>query len=57
MCVTNIKKKKKTTPGVRESVEKCLNGSVPLELSREKALHLGYIVRSHAQAAQGGASG
>ena len=56
MCVTNIKKKT-TTPGVRESVEECLSGSVPLELSCEKALHLVDIVRSHGQAARGGASG
>ena len=40
---------KKTTPGVRETVEKCLSGRVPLELSCEKALHLGDIVRSQAQ--------
>ena len=49
--------KKNTTPGVRESVEECLSGSVPLELSCEKALHLVDIVRSHGQAARGGASG
>ena len=45
MCVTNIQK---TTPGVRESVEECLSGSVPPELSCEKALHLGYIEQSRA---------
>ena len=43
MCVTNIQK---TTPGVRESVEECLSGSVPPELSCEKALHLGDIEQS-----------